>query len=778
MYVTEPSYLPKPDTIDEIRRKRPINATPIIWLLILKEAPINEMAIVSVAAKDTLRILGAVYVFLYLTYYIKNNIQGIFMKTRIITAAVAAAIAVWVPNTSAREAVALPGVVGAEGVLNGVDTTNDATLTVGNNQNINTNNDGGGAFTTGANGTGAILFLGNSTVTGFTGTTGTEFRDISAGANGSTVNFNGDVFSTTYRVSGTGTVNFNGSVRGAGNFDADGFLNLGAGKVLTGAITTSAANTGTLTLNSNSSVTGGIGGANGLKQINLSGGNASVTGAVQALGFNLGTNTLSITGALTTNAGGTISTTLGGNAVYGKIVPTGASNINAGGITVIPTVTGVLTPGTNFRIVEGQAGTIGATVTVLNSNPLYTFSSTPTTTGDVNIRVELARFASPAANAAGASLFSTNTQVGSDLLAIQSAVAALPNAASINNALTQLAPGSTNLAAPWVAGQATRLFEDLMVARMDAIQDVCCDAACDPKKSDATQKIHDCKSDERNGSWWAKGFGSVGRQGDVNNKNGFDTEALGLMIAHEKSLDSQTRVGFGGGYANSTIDGNNPKAQTKIDSYQVTGYLNYAPGPWFVQGALIAGMDNYDGSRQIIFPGVNRTASSEYNGQQYTALVSAGQHFYFDQRVTITPIASLQASHIHVDSYTESGAGDANLRIASQDYDFIQSGLGVKVERVIQSGASTYSPEAHIKWLHDFNSTTMTQNAALTGGGAAFNVQGIQQDANLYNVGAGVTFLSCNCDKDSWTVKGLYDYKWNNSDYSSHQVSVIASLKF
>jgi hypothetical protein len=106
------------------------------------------------------------------------------MKTKLISAAVAAAIAVWAPISSAREAVALPGVVGAEGELNGVDTTNDFTLSVGNNQNINTNNDAGGAFTTNANGTGAILFLGNSTVTGFTGTTGTEFRDISAGANG------------------------------------------------------------------------------------------------------------------------------------------------------------------------------------------------------------------------------------------------------------------------------------------------------------------------------------------------------------------------------------------------------------------------------------------------------------------------------------------------------------------------------------------------------------------------------------------------------------------
>ena len=144
----------------------------------------------------------------------------------------------------------------------------------------------------------------------------------------------------------------------------------------------------------------------------------------------------------------------------------------------------------------------------------------------------------------------------------------------------------------------------------------------------------------------------------------------------------------------------------------------------------------------------------------------------------MTPLASLQASRIRVGSYTENGAGGANLRVNSQDYDFVQSSLGVKAERVIRSGNGTYSPEVHFKWLHDFSSTTMQQNAAFTGGGGTFTTQGIKQDRDLYNVGAGITFLACRCGEQTWTVKGLYDYRWNNSSYSSHQLSVLASLKF
>ncbi len=699
------------------------------------------------------------------------------MKMTLISAAVAAAIAAWVPMSSAREAVALPGVVGAQGVLNGVDTAGAGTLTVGNNQNINTNNDLGGALTSTANDTANILFLGNSTITGFTGTNLIHILNLSAGAVGATVNFNGDVFATTSSVSGTGTINFIGNVTSAPVFVGDGFINLGAGRTLIGAITTNTANTGTLTLNNGSNVIGAIGGASGLKQINVVGGNAAITGAVQAQGFSLGTNTLTLTGALTTNVGGTISTTLASNALFGNIVPSGASNISATGITVIPTVTGVLTPGTNFRIVNGLAGTNAATVNVINTNPLYTFVGVPTTTGDVNIRVALApSLTSSTANAAATSIFGVSAALGSDLLVVQNAVAALGNATAINSALAQLAPSSTNLAAPWVAGQATRLFEDIWTARADEIQAVCCDTTCESKKSSAPNKK--CNSDEQRGHWWAKGFGTRGEQDDTNNLNGFDSKAYGLVLAYDKPLNNQTRIGLGAGYARSNLNENNSASRTEIDSFQVMGYLHYAPGPWFVQGGLTAGIDRYDGARQILFPGVNRTANAEYTGQQYTGIVSAGKHFYFDNQVTVTPLVSLQASHIRVGSYTESGAGDVNLRVDSQSYNYVQSGLGAKVERVIQSGNGTYSPEAHFKWSHDFKSTTTSQNATFTGGGTRFNVRGVEQDRDLYNVGAGLSFLSCNCEQNLWTVKGQYDYKWNQSDYSSHQVSFIASHKF
>jgi len=706
-----------------------------------------------------------------------NTSKGNKIKNLIITTAVAAALACWTLPGFAREADALPSVVGTEGVLNGVDTAGAGTLSVGANQNINTNNDLGGAITSTAADTAIVVFAGNSTVTGFTGTIGSELLRVDAGANGSIVNFNGAVFAQTFHVTGNGTVNFNGNVRTAPLFVTDGFINLGAGLTLTGAITTSAAGTGTLTLNNNSNVTGAIGGASGIRLINVVGGNASVTGAVQTLGLNLGANTLNITGQLSTNAAGTIATSLASNTVYGKVIA-GNAQINAGGITVTPTVTGVLTTGTTFNIVSSGAGT-AAPVFVVNNNPRYVFTGVGVT-GGVNLLLlsaaPLATFATTPGAIAVAPILDINAAPGSDLLTVQNAIAALPTGAAINNALAQLSPGSANLAAPLAAAQTSQLFEDLWLTRMDETQNVCCDV-CIPKDSAQPENLQKCNNMDQRSAWWTKGFGSSGRQDNESNMSGYSAKAYGVMLAYEMPWNEQTRVGFGGGYANTTVDGNDATGRTKIDSYQLMTYFDHTMGPVFVEGSLMAGINRYDGSRPILFPGINRTANASFNGQQYTAMLATGKHFVFDQTV-VTPLVSLQLTHIAVGSYQESGAGDVNLNVNSQSYNFVQSGLGVKAEQLIRSGANTYVPEVHVKWLHDFKATTMQQDASLAGGGSSFSASGVSQDRDLFNVGVGISLLTCNCERNAWSVKALYDYKWNGSGYSANQVSVIASLKF
>jgi hypothetical protein len=205
------------------------------------------------------------------------------------------------------------------------------------------------------------------------------------------VNFNGSLYGTITTVSGTGSLNFNSGSTNitATNFAGNGTISLAPNTTLIGALTTAAANTGTLSLAGGSALTGAVGGATGLKAINVVGGNnsagvsASISGATNAYAFNLGTNTLNVGGALTIanqTPSGVLNTTLASTTVYGNIKSVGAANL---GPTLLVNVavpqTAFFPVGTQFTIVKAPSGTNGSVVTVVNdpTNPLYTFSAVP-----------------------------------------------------------------------------------------------------------------------------------------------------------------------------------------------------------------------------------------------------------------------------------------------------------------------------------------------------------------------------------------------------------------
>ena len=213
--------------------------------------------------------------------------------------------AIWTsPSFAARQAAVGPGIIAldADGVLNGVDMPVSGitgTLTVGvvggPEMDIFTLNNpvvaGLVAISTAASSQGNVVFNSSSTVYGAIGVTqpgGPFLLAITGGNDGTSVNFQGPVFATTLNVTGTGSVNFNSGNTNitATNFAADGTISLSPNTTLIGALTTTVgANTGTLVLGGGSVLNGAVGGAVGLKTINVVGGSniAGVSATITTL---------------------------------------------------------------------------------------------------------------------------------------------------------------------------------------------------------------------------------------------------------------------------------------------------------------------------------------------------------------------------------------------------------------------------------------------------------------------------------------------------------------
>ena len=722
------------------------------------------------------------------------------------------------------------------GVLNGVDMSasgTTGTLNVGvvggPASDILTSNKpyvaGPVAVSTAASSQGNITFNSSSTVYGAIGVTQPEgpfLLAIAAGNPGTAVNLMGPLYATTLNVVGTGAVNFNsGSVNVTStNFAGDGTISLAPNTTVIGALTTTAgANTGTLVLGGASVLDGAVGGAVGLRSINVQGGNslagvsATVTGAVSTYAVSLGTNTLNVGGALTIangGPGGVINTTLASPSVYGNIRPVGATNLGATlRVNVTVPSTAVIPVGTQFNIIQAQAGTLqsgtnGSVVAVTvqdPTNPLYTFAATPlagTIAGQVTIRtvsipllvpinppvdvvlpptlpvaaviapvlVALSPVAPtsvvvPGVPAATTATTTPTNPLTADLLTVLAPVNALTDPAAVVQAVAQLGSSTSSQATPLVAFQTARQFQNLWQSRLESI--LCNDTT--RAETDTTT----CEGNNAHSNWWLKGFGYAGTQGARKSFAAYNTTIVGTMIGYDMPVGPNTRIGLGIGFGDSSANEKQSSNRTEFQTYEATAYAGHRAGPWYVNGDASVGLNEYSGVRQIIFPGVNRTAKANYGGQNYNVGANTGYDIPV-ARFTITPLASLQYTNLQVNSFRETGAGAVNLRVASQSYNFLESGLGVKVAREFAVGSGVLVPEIHGKWLHELSNPTLSQTASFAApGSASFSTPGMKTGADTLNAGFGLTIYSCTCGTSSWSVEAGYDYFHRSDKYEAHQ---------
>jgi uncharacterized protein with beta-barrel porin domain len=749
------------------------------------------------------------------------------MKFRPFILALVAALVAWCPPSFAQRQTAVgPGTIplSATGVLNGVDMSGSGitgTLSVGvvggPQMDIFTSNVALAtvppAVSTAASSQGNIVFNSSSTVFGNIGVTqpgGPFLLNISGGNAGTTVNFLGNVFATTFNETGTGTVNFNSGSTNitATNFAADGTISLAPNTTVIGALTTTAgANTGTLSLGSGSVLNGAVGGAIGLKSINVVGGSntagvtATITGATNTNSFSLGTNTLNIGGALTIATAGVINTTLASPTVFGNIRPVGATNLGPTlGITVSVPANAVIPVGTLFNIVQTQTGTLqsgtnGTIVTATDpTNPLFTFAQVPpsgtvaglvtiTTTGiPLQAPIVTPPVVAPTVPIAVPVVTPLVTLLPivaptSTLIPVVAAINTLTNPVAIANAVAQLAPSAPDLAAGLVTFQGTRELQNLWLSRLD---DITCGQISQPRDPAIApdQMISTCRDNSLRSGWWAKGFGYFGSQDTRNAFLGYNADIYGTMLGYDRPVAPDTRVGFGFGYARGQIDGKVFTANTASNTYQGTAYITHERGPWYFQGDVAFGWNDYSGRRNILLPGLTLAANSSYSGQSYTSFLTTGYHF-FSQGFTITPLASLQVTHVDLDNYSETGAGDVGLTVNPQGYNFLESGLGVKVARPFGYGNGTYVPEIHFKWLRELVNPTLANTAAFNAAGSpSFTTPGLKAGDDTLDLGVGLTFLSCQCTAGNWSAEAVYDHEWKSRGYSADRGMIKVTARF
>ena len=272
---------------------------------------------------------------------------------------------------------------------------------------------------------------------------------------------------------------------------------------------------------------------------------------------------------------------------------------------------------------------------------------------------------------------------------------------------------------------------------------------------------------------WLKPFGSWVKQNAKGDVAGYTADTGGIALGIDAEVSDGVRLGTSFAYSTTNVTGKGEgKSKTDVKSYQWTVYADHTTDDFYVEGMLGYAVNSSKSSRRLTFGGLNRTAKGDYDSTQYMAGVGGGMPMQVKTDVFVTPTAGLSYTRVSSDSYTETGAGNLNLKVKPDDVDVLIASLGARAHTHIKQGDGILVPSARAGLSYDFMADQATATGTYTGGGAAFKVKGMKAEKLAGNFGLGLAY-----DDGAWSVGANYDAEVK-SGYTGHSASLEARVKF
>jgi len=231
-------------------------------------------------------------------------------------------------------------------------------------------------------------------------------------------------------------------------------------------------------------------------------------------------------------------------------------------------------------------------------------------------------------------------------------------------------------------------------------------------------------------------LGSIDSNGDVSNAS-YTTGRV--RVGGDYAVSQNFRVGALFGYSHTNADLDNEGSKASVDSFTPGIFATYADNSGFFANGIFTGtVNDYSTSRNIIIPGVNRTASGSTSGLQFGADLDGGYEFHKGDW-TFGPAAGLTYVNMGINSFSESGANSADLAINNQSSDSLRSRVGGAISYKAKIGSVNLTPHIDAFWQHEFLDKSDSITSTFVGlPGGSFSVNTTQGDKNNALVGFGL----------------------------------------
>ena len=273
--------------------------------------------------------------------------------------------------------------------------------------------------------------------------------------------------------------------------------------------------------------------------------------------------------------------------------------------------------------------------------------------------------------------------------------------------------------------------------------------------------------------FWLIPQGGTGSIEDTDNASGADYTWYGLYEGADKWLDSHRLVGLA--FEVSRSDADPASGDISLDSLELAAYGRWQDEKRYLDASLHAGQHNTETSRRVTVGSLNHTAKADYDAQSLGLATEAGQTTFEQGNQRITPFIGLRYARLSRDSFSEKGAGSANLMVESETQTSLQGRIGVRVTQRSDTGSGRKLHwDASVAWARELMDTTSTLKAGFEGAPSIiFGTDGPELDRNRVQLGMGMT---TDIGKNT-TLRIGYDGELAGSD-QNHAASASFQVKW
>jgi uncharacterized protein with beta-barrel porin domain len=345
--------------------------------------------------------------------------------------------------------------------------------------------------------------------------------------------------------------------------------------------------------------------------------------------------------------------------------------------------------------------------------------------------------------------FSTGNFASLD--AVMNALAFLPAANAVANALDQLSPEI------YLDTEIATLFSGLAFTNNLM--------SCPVREGvDAFIKEGQCV--------WTQVSGRSFEQDQTFQTLGFDEASWQISGGGQVALGQVWRLGFALGYEHGKLE---TDTTAKADSDRLNGgvALKYNPGALLLTAAVAGGQGWYDTDRRIAFPGFSALAHANHdvsyvNGRFRAAyLVTSGSWY-------AKPLVDFDATHVSLDNVNEHGAGGASLNVRGNDETVLSATPALELGT--QFGANGVLVRPYVRggatFFDDPDFVLSASFAGAPSGVGSFRIATSTDDV-VGNVGAGVDVINGRGHE----LKLFYEGRFSDL-VEEHAGGIKASLPF